>query len=47
MDYILSLKAEESSGITDFTALDKLYEALEKDWKAFNKNPLWLTEQLK
>tara|TARA_Y100000815_G_scaffold269765_1_gene293079 strand:- start:229 stop:1899 length:1671 start_codon:yes stop_codon:yes gene_type:complete len=47
MDYILSLKAEESSGITDFTELDKLYKTLEKDWKAFNKNPLWLTEQLK
>lgn len=47
MDYILSLKAEESSGIADFTALDKLYEALEKNWKASNKNPLWLTEQLK
>lgn len=47
MDYILSLKKEASSGITDFKALDTLYEALEKDWKAFNKNPLWLTEQLK
>ncbi|RZN83524.1 MAG: patatin-like phospholipase family protein [Winogradskyella sp.] len=47
MDYILELKKDEKSGIADFTELDKLYEALEKDWKTFNKSPLWLVDELK
>ncbi|GGI57477.1 patatin-like phospholipase family protein [Winogradskyella haliclonae] len=47
MDYILQLKKDENSGVSDFAELDKLYEALEKDWKAFNKSPLWLVEALK
>jgi len=47
MDYIFSLKAERNSIVNDFSELEKLYKALEKDWKTFNKTPLWLTEQLK
>ncbi|SHH60684.1 patatin-like phospholipase family protein [Winogradskyella jejuensis] len=47
MDYILELKKDENSGITDYTELDTLYNALEKDWKAFNKSPLWLVDKLK
>ena len=47
MDYILELKKDENSGVSDFAELDKLYEALENDWKAFNKSPLWLVDALK
>jgi hypothetical protein len=46
MDYILKLKADPGT-ITDFTEIDKLYAALQTDWKAFNKQPLWLVEELK
>ncbi|WP_055444843.1 patatin-like phospholipase family protein [Lacinutrix himadriensis] len=46
MDYILKLKADPGT-ITDFTQIDKLYAALQTDWKAFNKQPLWLVEELK
>ncbi|WP_299113664.1 patatin-like phospholipase family protein [uncultured Winogradskyella sp.] len=42
MDYILKLKADNDSVGDDLTEINKLYDALEKDWKAFNKNPLWL-----
>ncbi|WP_298757944.1 patatin-like phospholipase family protein [uncultured Psychroserpens sp.] len=47
MDYILKLKADTNSGVNDFTEIDKLYKALEKDWKAFNDQPLWLVNKLK
>ncbi|QRM90282.1 hypothetical protein FG167_13890 [Lacinutrix sp. WUR7] len=47
MDYILKLKADPENTITDFTEIDKLYAALQTDWKAFNKHPLWLVEALK
>ena len=47
MDYILKLKADNETELKSFTELDKLYKSLEKDWKAFNKNPLWLVENLK
>ncbi|WP_299116825.1 patatin-like phospholipase family protein [uncultured Winogradskyella sp.] len=47
MDYILELKKDENIGMSDFTELEKLYETLEKDWKAFNKSPLWLVDALK
>jgi len=47
MDYILKLKADTESTITDFTEIDKLYNDLQTDWKAFNKQPLWLVEELK
>ncbi|MBQ0787892.1 MAG: patatin-like phospholipase family protein [Oceanihabitans sp.] len=46
MDYILKLKADPDN-ITDFTEIDKLYAALQTDWKTFNKQPLWLVEELK
>jgi predicted acylesterase/phospholipase RssA len=47
MEYIMELKADSSISITDFTEIDKLLNALEKDWKQFNKSPLWLVENLK
>jgi hypothetical protein len=47
MDYILKLKKSEPAVLKDFTEIDALYASLEKDWKAFNKNPLWLVEKLK
>lgn len=47
MEYILELKADPNSNVPDFTELDKLYDALQKDWKQFNKTPLWLVERLK
>lgn len=45
MDYILKLK--KNNIIEDFTELDKLYKALQNDWKAFNETPLWLVDVLK
>lgn len=47
MDYIIKLKADENSGVEDFTEIDKLYKALKKDWTSFNKKPLWLIDTLK
>ena len=47
MDYILKLKADEDKPIKDITEVDALYKALEADWKLFNKNPLWLVDDLK
>ena len=47
MDYILKLKADENSGVEDFSEIDKLYKSLETDWKLFNDKPLWLVEKLK
>ena len=47
MDYILKLKADNETELKSFIELDKLYNSLEKDWKSFNKNPLWLVESLK
>lgn len=47
MDYILNLKADTDNQIEDFTEIDILYNALEADWKSFNKKPLWLIDTLK
>ena len=47
MEYILKLKADAPDSVKDFSEIDDLYKALEKDWKAFNKTPLWLVEKLK
>ncbi len=44
IDYILELKKADTSGIDHFKEIDQLLEALKKDWKAFNDNPLWLLE---
>ena len=49
MDYILTLKdkAEELKlDSQEIKALDDLYLLLEKDWKAFNKSPMFLVEEL-
>ncbi|MBL4821525.1 MAG: patatin-like phospholipase family protein [Gammaproteobacteria bacterium] len=46
MDYILKLKADKDNQINDFTQIDTLYNALEADWKSFNKKPLWLLDAL-
>ncbi|MDO6596654.1 patatin-like phospholipase family protein [Oceanihabitans sp. 2_MG-2023] len=47
MDYILKLKADPDNKIADFTEIDALYQALENDWNTFNKQPLWLVDDLK
>ncbi len=47
MDYILNLKADTHNQIADFTEIDRLYTALEADWRSFNKKPLWLVDTLK
>ncbi|WP_452232258.1 patatin-like phospholipase family protein [Lacinutrix sp. MEBiC02595] len=47
MDYILKLKVDPENNIKDFTQIDQLYSALQTDWKAFNKQPLWWMETLK
>ncbi|MCL5127721.1 MULTISPECIES: patatin-like phospholipase family protein [unclassified Algibacter] len=46
MEYILELKADPDSNVTDFTEIDKLYGALQQDWIKFNKEPLWLVNVL-
>ncbi|MEQ6124041.1 patatin-like phospholipase family protein [Pseudotenacibaculum sp. MALMAid0570] len=47
MNYIIKLKADKDSGITDFTEIDKLYDGLQSDWTAFNDKPMWLVDELK
>ncbi|MGJ8592959.1 MAG: patatin-like phospholipase family protein [Aquaticitalea sp.] len=47
MDYILSLKKDESSTILDFTEIDRLFETLQADWLSFNEKPFWLMDKLK
>ncbi|ARV14108.1 hypothetical protein [Polaribacter sp. SA4-12] len=48
LDYILDLKKDaELQENIDTEAIDKLYKLLLKDWKAFNKNPLFLVEELR
>ena len=47
MDYILKLKADPNLATIDFSEIDKLYTALQADWKRFNKEPLWLIDELK
>ncbi|KGL63385.1 patatin-like phospholipase family protein [Polaribacter sp. Hel1_85] len=48
LDYILDLKKDpEIQENIDTVAIDDLYKLLLKDWKEFNKNPLFLVEALK
>ena len=49
MDYILKLKKNKKIKLTEeeLVAVDALYDALEKDWKQFNENPLFHVESLK
>lgn len=48
LDYILELKKDtDLQEKIDTVAIDKLYKLLLKDWKSFNKNPLFLVEELR
>ncbi|WP_299099892.1 patatin-like phospholipase family protein [uncultured Winogradskyella sp.] len=47
LEYILELKADKESGISDFKEINKLESVLKTQWQAFNKNPLWLVNDLK
>ncbi|EDP95882.1 patatin-like phospholipase family protein [Kordia algicida OT-1] len=49
MDYILKLKKNKRIKLADeeLIAIDALHDALQKDWKQFNENPLFLVEALK
>ncbi|MDO6759500.1 patatin-like phospholipase family protein [Tamlana sp. 2_MG-2023] len=47
MDYILDLKKDYENLFVDFPEIAKMYKSLETDWENFNKNPLWLVNQLK
>ena len=48
LDYILELKKDtDLQENIDTDSIDKLYKLLLKDWKSFNKNPLFLVEELR
>lgn len=49
MDYILKLRKNKKIELSEeeVVAIDALYDALEKDWKQFNENPLFHVKSLK
>jgi hypothetical protein len=44
MEYILKLKQEENDLDINFDDIDLLFEALSKDWKKFNNDPMFLVK---
>ncbi|MCW5519425.1 patatin-like phospholipase family protein [Aureitalea sp. L0-47] len=44
MDYIIELKRDLELDEGELKLLDDMYEELNKDWKAFNENPFYMTE---
>ncbi|SNR35210.1 patatin-like phospholipase family protein [Lutibacter flavus] len=47
LDYILELKNDSETKKIDTDAINKLEKLLLKDWKTFNKDPLFVLEELK